>query len=174
MASPDSMAPTPEELKAWVRATYNAAAEHFDDPPLSFWEHFGTRTVEVAGIGPGHDVLDVCCGTGASALAAAERSGPGGRVVGVDFADELLELARSKTELLGLTNLTFTSGDMTNLQLPSEAFDFVVCVFGIFFAPDMPSALAGLWDKVKPGGALTITVWGRGSSNPATRFTGMP
>jgi SAM-dependent methyltransferase len=154
------MAQDPEEMKAWARATYNAAAQHFDDPPLAFWEHFGGRTVELAGIGPGHTVLDVCCGSGASALQAAERSGPGGRVVGVDFADDLLELARTKAKQRTLTNVSFRNGDMTSLQFAGESFDFVVCVFGIFFASDMSSALAGLWDKVKPGGALMITVWG--------------
>ena len=56
--------------------------------------------------------------------------------------------------------MRFVQGDMTALEFPDGSFDAVVCVFGIFFAPDMPSALAGLWSKVRPGGRLALTVWG--------------
>lgn len=154
------MQPSPEEMKARIRATFNAASDHFDDPPLAFWDHFGSRTVELAGIGPGERVLDVCCGTGASALPAAEVVGPAGAVIGVDFAEKLLDLGRSKAKMQGLEWLSFQQGDLTNLDLPLGSFDAVVCVFGIFFVPDMAGALAGLWRLVKPGGRLGITVWG--------------
>lgn len=49
----------PEIIKAALRATYDAAADHFDAAPLSFWELCGRRTVELAGIEPGASVLDV-------------------------------------------------------------------------------------------------------------------
>ncbi len=154
------MQPSPEEMKARIRATFNAASDHFDDPPLAFWDHFGYRTVEVAGIGPGDRVLDVCCGTGASALPAAEVVGPSGAVIGVDFAEKLLDLGRDKAKRQGLDWLSFQQGDLTNLDLPPDSFEAVICVFGIFFVPDMSGALAGLWRLVKPGGKVAITVWG--------------
>jgi SAM-dependent methyltransferase len=154
------MQPSPEEMKARIRATFNAASDHFDDPPLAFWDHFGSRTVELAGIGPGDRVLDVCCGTGASALPAAEVVGSSGAVIGVDFAEKLLDLGRDKAKRQGLDWLSFQQGDLTNLDLPPDSFEAVICVFGIFFVPDMAGALAGLWRLVKPGGKLAITVWG--------------
>jgi len=82
--------------KARAAATYNAAADHYDDAANSFWGRFGRRTVERLALSPGARVLDVCCGSGASALPAAERVGPGGHVLGVDLAEELLTLARAK------------------------------------------------------------------------------
>lgn len=153
--------PTPDEVRARVRAVFNAAAAHFDDEPLSFWNHFGRRTVELAGIEAGERVLDACCGSGSSALVMAGKVGPAGRVVGVDLAERLLGLARSKAERQGLGNVKFVAGDVTRLALPDNDFDAVVCVFGIFFAPDMVEAVVELWRVVRPGGSLSITTWGR-------------
>ena len=152
--------PSAEEQKARIRWLYNTTADHFDDPPLNFWNTCGARSVDVAGIRPGQTVLDVCCGTGASAIPAAERVGKAGRVIGVDFAENLLELARAKAKERALDNVEFVPGDMTALTLPDQSFDVVNCVFGIFFAPDMAGALLGLWRKVRPGGRIVLTVWG--------------
>jgi ubiquinone/menaquinone biosynthesis C-methylase UbiE len=60
--------------------TYNFTADFFDDPALGFWDRCGRRTVELLGLQPGMRVLDVCCGTGASALPAAKAVGKEGRV----------------------------------------------------------------------------------------------
>lgn len=162
--------PTAEEQKARIRSLYNTTADHFDDPPLNFWNACGARSVDVAGIEPGHIVLDVCCGTGASAIPAAERVGKAGSVTGVDFAENLLELARAKAKDRALDNVEFVLDDMTTLAVPDQSFDVVNCVFGIFFAPDMGSALSGLWRKVKPGGTIALTVWGKRVLEPGATF----
>lgn len=162
--------PTAEEQKARIRSLYNTTADHFDDPPLNFWNACGARSVDVAGIEPGQIVLDVCCGTGASAIPAAERVGKAGSVLGVDFAENLLELARAKASDRALDNLEFILDDMTKLALPDQSFDVVNCVFGIFFAPDMGSALSGLWRKVRPGGTIALTVWGKRVLEPGGTF----
>lgn len=56
---------------------------------------------------------------------------------------------------------------MTSLDFPDAHFDAVVCVFGIFFVPDMEAQVAELWRMVKPGGQLAITTWGPGIFAPA-------
>lgn len=147
----------PGEAQVRARRIFNAAAEHFDD--LTFWDLVGARTVELAGIGPGDRVLDVCCGTGSSALPAAEIVGPEGAVVGVDLAERLLDMATAKAAARGLPWATFRTGDMTALDLPDGSFDAVVCVFGIFFVPDMAAALREMWRVLRPGGTLAITTW---------------
>jgi SAM-dependent methyltransferase len=152
-----------------AQATYNAAADHFDDPALSFWERFGTATVDLLDLAPGDSVLDVCAGSGASALPAARRVAPHGRVVAVDIAENLLALAGQKAQQEGLSNVVSTvHGDIDSLDLPTGHFNAVVVVFGIFFLPDMVAAAARLWDLVKPGGQLAITTWGLGLWEPAT------
>jgi ubiquinone/menaquinone biosynthesis C-methylase UbiE len=151
---------TQEEARTKTASTYNAASDHYDDPANSFWDRFGRRTVERLELNPGSRVLDVCCGSGASAIPAAEIVGSSGFVLGVDLAEELLELARKKAKQRGLTNIEFRTGDLLDLGLPDSSFDAVICVFGIFFVPDMQAAARELWRLVRPGGKLAITTWG--------------
>src|SRR5215470_8429112 len=156
-----------EEAHAKAAATYNAASDHYDEPALSFWDRYGRRTVERLSLLPGAHVLDVCSGSGASALPAAERVAPDGRVLAVDLARGLLDLARAKAARCGLINVEFRVGDFEELGLPDNSFDAVICVFGIFFAPDMPRAVRELWRMVRPGGRLAITTWGPNFCEPA-------
>ncbi len=149
-----------ETAKAKAAATYNAAADHFDAAPLAFWERYGRRTVERLGLAEGALVLDAGCGSGASALPAAERVGPPGRVIGVDLAEGLLQLGRAKARSRGLRNIEFQCGDMTALPFEDGRFHAVVCVFAIFFVPNMERQVAELWRLVRPGGRLAITTWG--------------
>jgi SAM-dependent methyltransferase len=88
-------------------------------------------------------------------------------VLGVDLAENLLELAREKAQQRGLSNIEFRTGDMLNLGLPESSFDAVVCVFGIFFVPDMSAAVRELWKRVRVGGKLAITTWGPRFFEPA-------
>jgi ubiquinone/menaquinone biosynthesis C-methylase UbiE len=148
----------PSKLKA--AATYNAAADHFDDGPLAFWDRYGERTVARLKLAPGATVLDVGCGSGASAIPAAREVGPKGRVTGVDLADRLLELAQAKAAEQKLQNVEFRRGDMEELDFRPGDFDAVVCVFAIFFVPDMAKQVRKLWQLVRPGGQLAITTWG--------------
>jgi ubiquinone/menaquinone biosynthesis C-methylase UbiE len=145
---------------ALARTTYDAASPYFDDAALGFWDRYGRRTVARLGLAAGAQVLDVCCGTGASALHAARAVGETGSVIGVDFSPRLLGLARHKAEHAGLRNVTFRVGDMTELAFPDACFDAVVIVFGIFFAPDMVAQVKALDRLVRPGGAFAMTTWG--------------
>ncbi len=149
-------------------ATYNAAADHFDAAPLAFWERYGRRTIERLQLPEGAKVLDAGCGSGASALPAVEYVGPSGHVIGIDVADRLLERARIKARRRGLGHAEFRRGDMTALEFENESFDAVVCVFAIFFVPDIARQAAELWRLVRPGGQLAITTWGPRFLEPAS------
>jgi ubiquinone/menaquinone biosynthesis C-methylase UbiE len=155
------------QAKAKAAATYDAAADHFDDEPLAFWERIGRRTVERLGLPAGAKVLDVGCGTGASALPAAHAVGPSGSVVGVDLSTRLLDRARAKARTQGLSNIDFRQADMTSLGYPDGGFDAVVSVFSVFFVPDMESLVRELWRMVRPGGKLAVTTWGPRIFEPA-------
>lgn len=151
---------TLDDAKKKAAATYNSASDFYDHPANTFWERYGRRTIERLHLAEGARVLDVCCGSGASAIPAAEAVGPMGSVTGVDLATNLLELARTKAEQRGLTNIQFKSGDMTDLPFKTGSFDVVVCVFGIFFVPDMEAALRELARVTRSGGRLAVTTWG--------------
>jgi SAM-dependent methyltransferase len=149
-------------LAAALRAerAYNAAADHYCAEPLAFWDRYGRRTITRLGLPAGAEVLDVCCGAGASALAAGRAVGPLGRVLAVDLAERLLDLGRSRARNENLPWVEFQRRDMTALFLPDASFDAVVCVFGIFFVPDIERQVAELWRLVRPGGRLAVTTWG--------------
>jgi SAM-dependent methyltransferase len=147
------MTPNPKQQ---ISDTYTAAADSFEAAPLAFWTHYGERTVGRAQLSPGAIVLDVCCGAGGSAIPAAHAVAPTGRVIGVDLAPGLLNLARAKA----VPNAEFRHADFEQVYFRPATFDAVVCVFGIFFFEDMSAALQKMWRFLRPGGTLAITVWG--------------
>ena len=155
---------TPDDVKARVASAYNPAADFYDHN--AFWDRYGSRTVERLGLAPGSSVLDLCCGTGASALPAAAAVGPSGHVVAVDLAADLVRLGKEKASDLGLSNIDFRVADMLALDFGQRRFDCVVCVFGIFFVPDMAAALRQMGRFLCPGGRLAVTTWGQGLFEP--------
>ncbi|NJO94503.1 MAG: class I SAM-dependent methyltransferase [Hydrococcus sp. RM1_1_31] len=159
-----------EETIAKTKAIFNTASDLFDAPALSFWNRFGQQTIARLSLHSGDRVLDVCCGTGASAIPAAVSVGSTGKVLGIDLAESLLELARNKSRQQGLENIEFQAGDFENLGLEDESFDAVVCVFGIFFVPDLVAAVRELWRMVRPGGKLAITSWGKKVFEPGNQI----
>jgi SAM-dependent methyltransferase len=148
-----------EELKARAAAAYNAASDWYDSPDNTFWDRFGRRTVERLALEPGMHVLDVCSGSGASAIPAAEAVGRSGHVIANDISERLLALLARKADGRGLRQLECRVQDLMTLEL-DERFDAVICVFGIFFVADMVDGIRRLWTHVRPGGALAITTWG--------------
>jgi ubiquinone/menaquinone biosynthesis C-methylase UbiE len=146
---------------------YGAAADHYQLPSLGFWDRFGTATVSRLGLAVGDRVLDLCCGAGASAIPAARAVGSTGHALGIDVAAPLLDLARARAAGECLANVEFRHGDATRTDLPANCFDAVICVFGVFFAPDMVAFTSEMWRLVRPGGVLAITTWGPGLFEPA-------
>ena len=138
----------------------DAAEDHRDDVPLAFWDRAGRRTIGRLALAPGATVLDVGCGIGATALPAAERVGPSGRVLGIELCEQLLGRASAQAVARGVGNIDWRSGDLTDLDLPDGRFDAVVCPFAIFFASDMAVQVRRLWRLVRPGGQLALTTWG--------------
>ena len=98
----------------------------------------------------GAAVLDVCCGTGDIALAAAtQRSDL--QVTGLDFSPAMLEVAERK-KAAGQCNVTFTVGDAMALPFPDNSFDAVCISFGLRNTADYAQVLRELYRVTKPGG----------------------
>jgi ubiquinone/menaquinone biosynthesis C-methylase UbiE len=157
------MTPNP---RAQISTTYSAAADHYQSPALAFWNYFGEHAVQRAAPAPGAIVLDVCCGAGGSAIPAARAAGPDGRVIGVDLAPGLLALARARAAAEGIANAEFRHASFEQVYFRPASFDAVICVFGIFFFPDMAGAARKMWRFLRPGGQLAITTWRSGSLEP--------
>ena len=111
--------------------------------------------VDAAQPQPAERVLDLACGTGNAALLAAGR---GARVVGVDAAPRLLEVARERARSLELS-ADFRHGDLLELPVADDSADIVLSVFGIIFAPDPGRALAEVARTAAPGGRVFLSAW---------------
>ncbi|MET9969822.1 class I SAM-dependent methyltransferase, partial [Streptomyces sp. NPDC006356] len=126
----------------------------------------GAATVKAARLRPGMHVFDACCGSGASAIPAAEEIGLHGVVDAVDLAEPLLERGRAKAAIRGLGNVRFLHGDVLDWPAPLGGYDAVVCSLGIFSFPDMAAGTERLLRLLRPGGRLTVTIWARGAVEP--------
>ena len=149
------------------KATYDDASREYEDASRTYWQFLSTRTVDRLHLKPGNRVLDVPCGTGPSLIAAAERVGPSGRVVGLDYAEQMLAIARQKVLGKGLGNVEVHVGDMTAVSRPEEPYDAVVCVLGVFFVDDMPALVRSFYELVRRGtGRVAVTVFGERFVDP--------
>jgi demethylmenaquinone methyltransferase/2-methoxy-6-polyprenyl-1,4-benzoquinol methylase len=108
------------------------------------WRRVTAQTV----VRPGDAVLDACCGTGDLGIAAAHA---GGRVVGLDFSQAMLERARRKAP-----ELEWLEGDLLALPFEAASFDAATVGFGVRNVEDLARALAELRRVLRPGGRLGI------------------
>jgi demethylmenaquinone methyltransferase / 2-methoxy-6-polyprenyl-1,4-benzoquinol methylase len=127
------------------------------------------RAVDRAEVGPGSDALDVCCGTGDLAFALRRRIGPDGRVVGCDFSEPMLELARRKSGEEGLP-VEFGWADALDLPYGDASFDAVTIGFGARNLADLPRGLSELGRVLRPGGRLVILEITRPRREPLASF----
>jgi ubiquinone/menaquinone biosynthesis C-methylase UbiE len=134
---------TPEQAEAYEELFVPALFAQWS-PPL----------VDLAGITEGHRVLDVACGTGVAARAAADRVGPTGSVVGLDLNPAMLQVA-ARTR----SDIEWREGDAANLPFGDEEFDAVLCQSAVFFFPDLDLAFAEMARVVKRGGAVAIQTY---------------
>lgn len=141
-----------------AKQTYDAASRDYEDASSEFWQYLSRRTVSRLGLEPGERVLDIACGTGPGVVEAAQAVGERGLVVGVDYAEQMLAIAREKVG--GLPQVHLRAADVTQLEPAEAPFDAVLSVLGIFFFDDMPGLVRRLWGWTRPGGRLAVTVLG--------------
>ncbi|MEV4292395.1 class I SAM-dependent methyltransferase [Nonomuraea bangladeshensis] len=113
------------------------------------------RLVEAAGVRAGQRVLDVACGQGNAALAAARRFA---EATGLDYVPALLEQGRVRAAAERL-EVAFAEGDAEALPFPDAAFDVSLSTVGVMFAPDQERAAAELLRVTRPGGTVALASW---------------
>jgi ubiquinone/menaquinone biosynthesis C-methylase UbiE len=152
---------TSDNLAATGQVTASAAEiyEAFFVPAL--FSQWTDRTLEIAGVVPGDDVLDVGCGTGVLTRAAARRLGGAGTCTGVDINPDMLAVARRADEAI-----LWQEAPAEALPFDDDSFDRVLSQFALMFLPDRAAALAEMGRVVRPTGTVTVSTWARVEESP--------
>ncbi|MEQ8330393.1 MAG: methyltransferase domain-containing protein [Longimicrobiales bacterium] len=137
-----------------------AAYEALHVPAL--FEEWTPRVLDAAEVGRGHRVLDVACGTGVLARAAAARTGEGGSITGVDPNPGMLTVAGRLS-----VGIRWVEGAAEDLPAEDASFDRVVSQFGMMFFTDRRAAIEEMLRVLVPGGRLAVAVWGSLDDTPA-------
>lgn len=128
----------------------------------AIFETWAPQLVDVAGVAPGDDVLDVGCGTGIVARTAAATALPGGSVTGLDLNPAMLTVAQRIRP-----DLDWDLGDVAALPYADESFDAVLSQMALMFVPDVPGALRELRRVTRAGGGVGILVPAALDAQPA-------
>lgn len=149
-----------ETKAAHVHRVFSHIARRYDlmNSVLSFQQHKLWRyfTMRKLNIKPGAKVLDVAAGTGAWTFSLAKTVGPTGKVVGLDFCQEMLDVAIERRPKLGYTesNLPFVHGDAMALPFADNTFDFTTIGFALRNVPDIMQSLREMKRVIRPGGKV--------------------
>jgi ubiquinone/menaquinone biosynthesis C-methylase UbiE len=147
----------PHGVRAFEHASWQRVAADYGDTFAAATRGFVEPLLDAARVGAQTRVLDVCCGPGLVAGAAAAR---GAIVAGVDFSSAMLGIARTAQP-----RIEFSQGDAEALPYVEGSFDAVVANFGVHHVPHPTTALVEMHRVLAPGGRAAFTVWPRPDSN---------
>lgn len=112
---------------------------------------------QFAKIKEGDTVVDLGSGAGNDCFVARAETGATGKVIGIDFADTMVEKARVNAEKLGLNNVEFRQGDIENMPVTSNSADVIVSNCVLNLVPDKTAVFADMYRVLKPGGHFSVS-----------------
>ncbi|ARN74199.1 bifunctional demethylmenaquinone methyltransferase/2-methoxy-6-polyprenyl-1,4-benzoquinol methylase UbiE [Oceanicoccus sagamiensis] len=137
-----------------VAAKYDVMNDLMSAGIHRIWKRF---TLEISGVRPGHQVLDIAGGTGDLAAKFSKIVGAEGRVVLADINDSMLKVGRDKLTDLGLvSNIEYAQANAEALPFPDNTFDCITIAFGLRNVTDKDKALRSMLRVLKPGGRLLV------------------
>lgn len=151
--------PSKESKERFVRDLFNSIARRYDlmNSLMTVGRDKAWRKLTVArsGIKDGGYALDVCCGTGMLSMELAKATGATGNVVGLDFSENMLSVARENVKEFSLKeNIRFIQGNAMELPFDDNTFDCATVGWGLRNVPEIITAVSEMARVVKPGGKV--------------------
>lgn len=141
----------------WGAARYDAATLSEADEATANLSMGCGNPYALAELRPGETVLDLGSGGGLDVILSAKRVGPTGRAYGVDFLDEMLDIARANAAEAGVANAEFLHGMIEAVPLPDASVDVVISNCVVNLAPEKGPVFAEIARVLRPGGRVAIS-----------------
>jgi len=110
-----------------------------------------------AAVRPGQVVLDIGSGAGIDCFLAAEKVGPGGKVIGLDMTPAMIARARRNAQEAGATNVEFRFGEAEKMPVDDASVDWVISNCVINLSPDKPAVFREIARVLRPAGRISIS-----------------
>ena len=142
------------------RYGWDAAADHYHDAWKAQLAQAQSTLLRMAELLPGQSVLEVAAGSGLVTMNLARTVGPKGHVHATDLSDKMVAQLLTRASAAGLDQITCTRMSAEQIKSEDASFDHVICALGLMYVPDPARAMTEMTRVLRPGGRLTVTVWG--------------
>lgn len=155
-----------EQAEFWGKSEQGAKWLTFEDQLDHAFAPVLDLVLNRAALSWGMRVLDIGCGTGVSAMAAARAVGAEGHVLAADISQPFLDRAAERAERHGIQTITFQQADAQTYAFEPGRMDAAISRFGVMFFSDSVAAFRNIASALKPGGQMTFASWGPLDVNP--------
>ncbi len=159
-----------DEGFAWQVGVWDRMADVYQQEIDSRFGPVIEHLLDLANLQPGETILDLGTGTGAVAIMAAAKTGPGSRIVAVDISPEMLDKARLRIAALSLTNVEFAEGRAEAIPAKNNSLDVVLASLSLMYVIERATAAREIARILRPGGRLVAAVWSSPEETDIVRF----
>lgn len=143
---------------------WDTVAEGYSEITMQLFQGYADEAMALANLDASCHVVDIACGPGTLALAAAKRVHS---VDAIDFSERMVQILRQSVGANELNNVDVRCGDAQALPYADASFDAAFSMFGLMFFPDRRKGFSEIYRTLKPGGRTVVSSWAPVSESSA-------